>query len=334
MRILNEVYQILDDCSDSILPIYDIFEKKIFKKLSYNMFSGFFQSWMVDAGCSVECSWSKDCFEKFHRVYNSSFVNKLLYYFDLSYLLSSIQDRFMMVKGVMADIYSYLTYPVVGNGDYTNAIRNSNLNVETIIAELYSVYIYLCSAMDLLTKVVYEFENIEKLRFSNYPKMSSTNKIWKGSYPFIKKFAGSNIFNPTANINEIIDLRNRIIHNGGFDYQLWIYDCFTKDGKIENVIFLPDVEKGHIVKSTNRNNFYSQNRTANNHLVEQVYDFCFIFKETVKQIESIYDTKDLADEVFTKRYLSFISYKIKQIPKEKMNSFYEEVAKINKKVKR
>lgn len=331
MRNLNEVYQILDDCSNSMLSIYDIFEKKIFKKLSYDMFSGFVQLWMMDAGCSVENSWSKECFEKFRRAYNCRLVNMILYYFDLSHLLSSIQDRFTMVNGIISDIYSYLTYPVLANGNYTDATRNSDLNVATLTAELYSVYIYLCSSMDLLTKVVYELENIDELRFSNYPKMLSTNKIWKGSYSFIKKFAGSNIFNLTANINEVIDLRNRIIHNGGFDYQLWIYDCLTKDGKIENVIFLPDVDNGNLVKSTNRKCFYSQNRTANNCLVEQVYDFCFIFKETVKQIESIYDTKDLADEVLTKRYLSFISYKIKQIPKEKMNSFYEEVAKINRK---
>lgn len=327
---LVDVNKNLDICSKSILPIYDIFEIKIFQKLDYAYLDRLAQIWMMDAGNSAECSWPKEYFEKYRTFYNSKFVNKLLYFYDINHLLGAISDRFSMVEGVISEIYQHLTYPVEENAQYVRAIRNSDLNVASITAELYAIYIYLCSAMDLITKVIYELDNIDKISYKTYPKMKSENILWKKSYSFVNRFSGDNIFNPTDSLLEIQDLRNQIIHNGGFDYRLWIYDCFTKDGRMDKVIFLPDVDNGHIIKSTNRKNFYSQGRTANQCLIYQVYDFCYIFNETVKQIYKLYNTNKISDVLFTERYLSYISFKMRHIPKEKYDSFFNEIAKIKK----
>lgn len=325
------VYKWLDDSVNCILPLYDLVEIKVLKRLDYDTLSSLIPLWMMDAGSSEESSWSKDLFDKFRSAYNCKTVNRVLYYFDLAHLLSALQDRFRLVKGALSNVYWYLTYPTCG-GKYVTAIRNSDLKVASITSELYSVYIYLCSSMDLLTKIIFELENMEAIDFNSYPKLRSENINYKRSYSFVKKFTGGNLFTPTISLYEIIELRNRIIHNGGFDYSLWIYDCFTKDDKVESVIFLPDTIDGHIVKSVNRRNFYSQSRTANSILVEHVLDFCFLFMETVKQTCTLYKTEDISDKRLTERYLTFVMNKLKKISHKDYDSFFADVANSDRKM--
>lgn len=310
-------YQSLIDCSNSILPLYDLVEKKVFKRLDYSRLAPHIQQWMMNAGSSEESSWSKELFDRFRKAYCCRTVNRILYYFDLTHLLGAIQDRFSLIEGAMRRVYSHLTYPSNSN-KYVRAVRNSNIEVATTSSELYSVYIYMYSSMDLLTKTIFELDNMGTINYNSYPKLKSENVNYKRSFPFVKKFTGNNLFAPSSLLCEIIELRNRVIHNGGFDYSLWVYDCFSKDDTEESVIFLPDVIDGHIVKSVNRRNFYSQNRKANNILIEQVIDYCFLFKETVKQVITLYDEKDRADIKLTERYLSYILRKVSKIPQNIM----------------
>lgn len=317
-------YQSLYDSSNSILPLYNLVEKKIFRRLDYDRLSCIIQHWMMDAGSSEESSWSKEMFDKYRDAYNCRTVNRILYYFDLTHLLGAIQDRFRLVEGSMKRVYTHLTYPTSGE-KYVNAVRNSDTEVFATSSELYSVYMFLCSSMDLLTKIIFELDNMKTINFNSYPKLRSAKVNYKRSFPFVKKFTGSNLFVPTSSLFEIIELRNRIIHNGGFDYSLWVYDCITKNDTIESVIFLPDAIDGHIVKSVNRRNFYSQNRSVNNILVEQVIDFCLLFKETVKQVNALYDEKDIADIMLTERYLTYLMYKLRKIPRKDWDSFLSNV---------
>lgn len=169
--------------------------------------------------------------------------------------------------------------------------------------------------MDLMTKVIYELDNFDSVTFNKYPRLNSEKVIYRKTFSFVKKLSGKNIFNPTEYIYEICELRNRVVHNGSFDYSLWIYDCCTENDEIESVIFLPDVKDGHIVKYINRKNFYHQNRTVNMILVEQVLEFCSLFLSTVNQVSSIYKEQDISDFTLTSRYLQFIMKIIKKIDK-------------------
>lgn len=311
---LQEAYTRLDSCVNSILPLYDIVKNKVFKKLDYNFIMKAIPMWMEEAGNGEESTLSKEFFEEFVKKLNSKTANRILYYFDFTHLLSALQDRFRMVKGNMSEVYSLLTYPT-STTQYVSAVRNTSLYEASRLSDLYSIYIYLCSSMDLMTKVIYELDNFDSVTFNKYPRLNSEKVIYRKTCSFVKKLSGKNIFNPTEYIYEICELRNRVIHNGSFDYSLWIYDCCTENDKIESVIFLPDVKDGHIVKYINRNNFYHQNRTVNMILVEQVLEFCSLFLSTVNQVSSIYKEQDISDFTLTSRYLQFIMKIIKKIDK-------------------
>lgn len=308
---LQLVYRNLDSCINSILPLYDIVENKIFKKLDYDFLKSFVPTWMDEAGNGEESTLSKDKFGKSVHGLNSKTVNRILYYFDFTHLLGALQDRFRMVKANMNDVYSFLTYPT-STTRYASAVRNTSLYEASCLSELYSIYIFLCSSMDLLTKVIYELDNFDSIDFKEYPHLKSENHIYKKNYSFVYKLNGNNIFNPTEYIFEICELRNRVVHNGSFDYSLWIYECCTEDNKIERVIFLPDVKDGHIEKYVNRNNFYHQNRTVNMCLVEQVLEFSTLFLSTVSQVCTIYSEQNISDITLTERYLGYVMSIIKK----------------------
>lgn len=187
------------------------------------------------------------------------------------------------------------------------AMRNSNLKASALLSELYAIYIYLCSSMDILTKVIIELEHIDDIKYDKYPRLKCEGKNYNSAYPFTKKFKGKTIFNKNDCIFEIQEIRNRIIHDGGFDYSLWIYDCVTQQGAVEHIIFLPDVKDGHIEKSINRKSFYSQRRTANECLLKHIIEYCCLFIDTVKQTCVLYNPNITPDTSLTERYINYVS---------------------------
>lgn len=315
-KVVNDLpmcYALLDDSANSIIPLFEIAEKNIFTKIDYSLLSSYCPLWMIDAGCSSESIWSKDKFENYRGRIKSRTVNRILYYQDVNHLIGSLQDRFNMAKGALNDVFQVLTYPLTGKGSYVTAIRNSNLKVSTLLSELFAIYIYLCSSMDILTKVIIELEHIKDIMYDKYPKLKCEGKNYNSAYPFTKKYKGKNIFTKNGCISEIQDIRNRIIHDGGFDYSQWIYDCITKQGAVEHVIFLPDVKDGHIEKSINRRSFYSQGRTANEILLKHIIDYCGLFINTVRQACKLYDSHISPNSSLTERYISYVSTQLSKL---------------------
>lgn len=99
INILSMCYNILDESANSVIPLFDITEKRIFAKIDYSVLSSIITLWMMDAGCSAESTWSKNQFNKYINNTKSKTLNRILYYHDVSHLISSLQDRFNMAKG-------------------------------------------------------------------------------------------------------------------------------------------------------------------------------------------------------------------------------------------
>ena len=58
--------------------------------------------------------------------------------------------------------------------------------------------------------------------------------------------------------NTIVNIRNRLVHDGSFDFMQMVYDCYDgPNGHSEGTILFPDMENGLFVTSKNRKNFYS-----------------------------------------------------------------------------
>lgn len=299
-----DTYDLLDECAEELVPVYDIFERHIFKDIDYDTICDIMPRWTAEAGCDEESTWSKQLFEHFCQTFNSRVFNMMLYYADTNLLVAALQDRFMMIKGAMKLFYKSMNYPIVENRRYRKCTRRSNDGeLPNKFAALYSTFIYMCSAMDLITKVIYELESIDKLNFKKYPKMKSADVLYKRSHSFVNKFDGLTIFSHFEPLDEIMEIRNRIVHNGGFGYRQWIYKGVIDSTHVEDFIFLPDVKDGHIEKYGNHMNFYSQGRTANNALVEYVHDFAVCCFETIMRIKYLYDIPCMSNAETTFRYM-------------------------------
>lgn len=230
-------------------------------------------------------------------------------YNDTNMLVAALQDRFMMIGASMSEFYQHMTYPVIEGDGYLRGFRSSSSQDAIVFSLLYSTFIYMCSAMDIMTKVIYELEHVGEVSFRKYPRLKSEGKLYNRSYPFIDKFDGLTIYAKFEPLDEIQEIRNRIVHNGGFDYRQWIYNCDVDDNHGENIIYLPDIDKGHIIKSKNRSSFYSQCNKANKMLVEYVNDFAVCSFETLERLKMIYDVEDTSNEELTVRYMRMLIYK-------------------------
>lgn len=303
-------YDLLEDCAEELVSVYDIFERHIFKDINYNIIYKMMPRWTAEAGCDEESTWSKHTFEQFCQTFNSRVFNMMLFFADTNLLVAALQDRFSMIRGAMKMFYENFESPIIENKRYIACTRSSDSGKYSAkFAALYSTFIYMCSAMDLMTKIIYELESIDKLDFKKYPKMKSADVLFKRSYSFVSKFVGLTIFSHFEPLDEIMEIRNRIVHNGGFGYRQWIYRGMIDDYHQEDFILLPDVKDGHFEKYGNRMNFYSQGRTANNALAEYVHDFSVCSFETINRIKCLYDVPDKSNEETTFRYMRrYIGY--------------------------
>lgn len=303
-------YETLEECSEACVPIYDVFHRNIFRRLDGYEMESHMPIWIMEAGNGEESKCSKEEFEKLCRYNNCVALNQLLYSSDTDLLMAALQDRFGMVGTSMLEFYKRMTYPVIEGDGYLRGFRSSSPQDTIIFSLLYSVFIYMCSAMDLMTKVIYELEYINEVSFKRYPRLKSHGILYKRAYPFVKKFDGLTIFANFEPLDEIQEIRNRIVHNGGFDYSPWIYNVDIDENNGENIIYLPDMKDGHLEKHLNRCSFYSQCNKANKMLVEYVNDFAVCSFETLYRIKSLYDVYDSSNKDLISRYLSILSRKI------------------------
>lgn len=309
-------------CAEECVLLYDIFEDHIFGKMDYSLESSFIPLWTLEAGCDEESPLSKDNFETLRKTFDFQVINKMLFFSDTNLLIAALQDRFAMIEESLDFFYRGMTYPMDENMKYDSAVRNSSSMDAIKFSNLYSIFVYMCSAMDLITKIVAELETIDSIKYDNYPKMKSRNVLYNRNLPFLSKFTGKNIFTKNNVIDEIQEIRNRIVHNGGFGYRQWIYEGFSDNVNVQ-FILLPDMENGRFVKSKNRANFYSQGRTANNYVIKYVHTFAEYFYTTIKQIVKIYPISNMANKELSYRYIRHFTKKYSKA----MSDYIKEKAK-------
>jgi len=252
----------------------------------------FVPSWVRDAGNSAESDLSKVNFEKFVSENKNDTTHRFLFLYDCDMLVASLQDRFSMIGGLVKEFYKNMKFESSHNlKDFDSATMKISEAYAPLFACLNSIFIYLGSSFDLLTKICYELSCIEDIDFSSYPRLKS-RKILFGTFRFKDPFNEKTIFDKPDVIKRILSIRNRIVHNGSFDFRQIIYDLkIAKENYSEITIFFPDMNGTNFDGFQNRCNFYSSSNQINLTLPNMLIEVLNLISNTISIANRIYPSK-------------------------------------------
>lgn len=176
MDNIKDINSILNDIQNECVLLYDNIRNHIFSDIDYYSIVGLVPIWIRDAGNSAECGLSKELFEKLIVANNNTLTNKFLYVYDCDMMVASLQDRFSMLGALIDKFYKRIGAESSYNmEDFDSATMTMSEMDADVFAYLNSIFIFLGSSFDLLTKISSELKNINTTDYSLYPKLKSKN---------------------------------------------------------------------------------------------------------------------------------------------------------------
>ena len=101
------------------------------------------------------------------------------------------------------------------------------------------------------------------------------------------------IFETNKNIKLVNELRNELIHNSSWQSINKLYVHYKQNEIVEKYILIPDFDEcGTIIRSGNRNHFFSQENKINEMLPEMLEDILKRIHKTLCNIMSNADKRD------------------------------------------
>lgn len=251
-KTLRPIYDKLDSLIDKGYDLSYVFKDIIFR--GCNQFDRDYRGvpcWVRDAGNTAECGWTKEEFETYVRNYEDyEIVHRWLYYYDCDMLVCALCDRFKMIASMLRVFYNHFpSESPCKMEDFKHATVTVSPQDTICFACVNSIFLYLASSFDILSKIYVELRDYEKLDFSKYPKMVS-RKVLLGSIVKTTSDITGTIFEKPSCVNTIVNIRNRLVHDGSFDFMQMVYDCYDgPNGHSEGTILFPDMENGLFVTS-------------------------------------------------------------------------------------
>lgn len=203
-------------------------------------------------------------------------------------LVCALCDRFKMIASMLRVFYNHFpSESPCKMEDFKHATVTVSPQDTICFARVNSIFLYLASSFDILSKIYVELRDYEKLDFSKYPKMVS-RKVLLGSIVKTTSDITGTIFEKPSCVNTIVNIRNRLVHDGSFDFMQMVYDCYDgPNGHSEGTILFPDMENGLFVTSKNRKNFYSQSYRLNLLLPGLLTDVFDVMEKTIDKLSII-----------------------------------------------
>lgn len=286
----KDVCAILESIQNESVLLYDNFRNHVFSDIDYYTIVGNVPIWIRDAGNSAECELSKELFGKLTTANNNVLTNKFLYIYDCDMMVAALQDRFSMLGALIDKFYKRMGAESSYNmGDFDSATMTMSEMDADVFAYLNSIFIFLGSSFDLLTKISSELKSIDTTDYSSYPKLKSKNVLF-GDLKFIHEdLKKETIFSRPNIVRQIETIRNRIVHDGSFDFRQIIYIChIEKDDYSESCIMFPDFEDSQFASFKNRRNFYSKSDRINLMLPDMLKEILEVILQTIKKINLLY----------------------------------------------
>ena len=290
-KTLRPIYDKLDSLIDKGYDLSYVFKDIIFR--GCNQFDRDYSRvpcWVRDAGNTAECGWTKEEFETYVRNYyeDGEIVHRWLYYYDCDMLVCALCDRFKMIASMLRMFYNHFpSESPCKMEDFKHATIAVSSHDTICFACVNSIFLYLASSFDILSKIYVELRDYEKLDFSKYPKMVS-RKVLLGSIVKTNSDITGTIFEKPSCVNTVSSIRDRLVHDGSFDFLQMVYDCYDgPNGHSEAAILFPDIENGLFVTSKNRKNFYSQSNRLNLLLPGLLTDVFDVMETTINKLSII-----------------------------------------------
>ena len=290
-KTLRPIYDKLDSLIDKGYDLSYVFKVIIFR--GCNPFDRDYRGvpcWVRDAGNTAECGWTKEEFETFVMNYykDDEIVHRWLYYYDCDMLVCALCDRFKMIASMLRVFYNHFcSESPCKMEDFKHATVTVSPQDTICFACVNSIFLYLASSFDILSKIYVEFRDHEKLDFSKYPNMISRN-VLLGSIGKTNSDIAGTLFEKPSCVKTISSIRDRLVHNGSFDFIQMVYDCYDgPNGHSEAAILFPDMEKGLFITSRNRKNFYSQSNKLNILLPKLLIEVLDVMETTINKLSII-----------------------------------------------
>lgn len=289
-KTLRPIYDKLDSLIDKGYNLSYVFKDIIFR--GCNQFDRDYRGipcWVRDAGYTAECGWTKEEFETFVMNYykDDEIVHRWLYYYDCDMLVCALCDRFKMIASMLKEFYCHFPSESPCKMEDFNQATIAISSQDTIsFACVNSIFIYLASSFDILSKIYVELRDYDKVDFSKYPNMIS-RKVLLGSIVKANSDIAGTVFEKPLCVKTILSIRDRIVHNGSFDFMQMVYDCYDgPNGHSEVAILFPDMENGLFVTSKNRKNFYSQSKRLNILLPKLLKEVLDVVEKTINKLST------------------------------------------------
>ena len=265
------LYQKIDDSVESVVPIYDQVCGYLFQDVSFERIQSLIPDWIVKGGISPENGMSKKEYERYRMLYCSPHINRLLHWYDIEFLLHSIQDRIWSVSFFAREFFRIVPcIPEGSNLDIQAASFALSEKTATAFAMVNAVFIALASTFDLVSKLAVEVARVGLYDFTHYKKMKSADTLFKRHLKVWPELQGEGmLFHENADVVMIETLRNDYVHDCSWTTRSPVY---YPRGKNDELLppFMPipdDDGRGHFVTSGSRCKFYSRQVMLNQTLV-------------------------------------------------------------------
>lgn len=279
---------ILYDLDALCVTLYDIFERKIFDiNEEYLRSVNLMPQGIRRSGLDSDFNLDKDSFKRYFeesliglytiegkemeisvkdKINNLDKMKyKYAYLADCHSLINTLQELLLGSNSSFIGFYKLLS-EVPATVDFGDDYYNISPEGRLAYNMLYSLIIQVHSIFDILTKIVYELENIKDCTTS-YKKLAS-NKILFGKSNMLTKInKEGTIFEKDRLVSIFKSLRNEIIHNATWEMNPKIF--FKEEDSIlkERCIYLPDFDSnGKLVTFVNRKRFFSDGKKVNEEL--------------------------------------------------------------------
>lgn len=215
-------------------------------------------------------------------------VHRWLYYYDCDMLVCALCDRFKMIASMLRVFYNHFpSESPCKMEDFKHVAVTVSPQDTICFACVNSIFLYLASSFDILSKIYVEFRDHEKLDFSKYPNMIS-RKVLLGCIGKTNSDIAGTLFEKPSCVKTISSIRDRLVHNGSFDFLQMVYDCYDgPNGHSEAAILFPDMENGLFITSKNRKNFYSQSNKLNILLPGVLTEVLDVMETTINKLSII-----------------------------------------------
>lgn len=293
---LEQCVNLINEIDNDFISLYSLWENHIFNDINFCEIKSLIPLWLSDSGRSCESTIDKKTFEKYLRRNNNELTHRILYFYDVQYILSALQDRIQSVKYIIVELYKIVSYHSKYS-EIDNAIKQMDDKASIAHVLINAVFVNLASALDLFTKFIYEIENIEHIDFSTYKKIRSrdNNILFMRYKPLHEDLECKDMIfcKPVCRTLSLIQsLRDEYVHNGAWDYREAIYNAIKRDVVVETFILLPDMdENGNFIASKSRNKFYSKKEKINLTLLDYIMETMKIFQNTINKLKELYPTK-------------------------------------------